>query len=41
LMAEWAPTLRLGTANRPVYTRGPGLWPDDAASIAELAHAGS
>jgi len=37
LVAEWAPTLRLGTAIAPVYTRGPGLLAMTAASIAELA----
>ncbi|HEX5117569.1 MAG TPA: LLM class F420-dependent oxidoreductase [Pseudonocardiaceae bacterium] len=37
LVAEWAPTLRLGTAIAPVYTRGPGLLAMTAATIAELA----
>jgi probable F420-dependent oxidoreductase len=37
LVAEWAPTLRLGTAIAPVYTRGPGLLAMSAATIAELA----
>ncbi|QUQ67417.1 LLM class F420-dependent oxidoreductase [Kutzneria sp. CA-103260] len=37
LAAEWAPTLRLGTAIAPVYTRGPGLLAMQAATIAELA----
>ncbi|WP_043729268.1 LLM class F420-dependent oxidoreductase [Kutzneria sp. 744] len=37
LAAEWAPSLRLGTAIAPVYTRGPGLLAMQAATIAELA----
>lgn len=37
LAAEWAPTLRFGTAIAPVYTRGPGLLAMQAATIAELA----
>jgi probable F420-dependent oxidoreductase len=37
LVAEWAPSLRLGTAIAPVYTRGPGLLAMTAATIAELA----
>jgi len=37
LVAEWAPSLRLGTAIAPVYTRGPGLLAMQAATIAELA----
>jgi probable F420-dependent oxidoreductase len=37
LTAEWAPSLRLGTAIAPVYTRGPGLLAMTAATIAELA----
>jgi probable F420-dependent oxidoreductase len=37
LAAEWAPSLRLGTAIVPVYTRGPGLLAMSAATIAELA----
>jgi probable F420-dependent oxidoreductase len=37
LVAEWAPTLRLGTAIAPVYTRGPGLLAMTASTIAELA----
>jgi probable F420-dependent oxidoreductase len=37
LIAEWAPSLRLGTAIAPVYTRGPGLLAMTAATIAELA----
>ncbi|HEY4024417.1 MAG TPA: LLM class flavin-dependent oxidoreductase, partial [Pseudonocardiaceae bacterium] len=34
LVAEWAPSLRLGTAIAPVYTRGPGLLAMTAATIA-------
>lgn len=37
LAAEWAPSLRLGTAIAPVYTRGPGLLAMSAATIADLA----
>ena len=37
LVAEWAPSLRLGTAIAPIYTRGPGLLAMTAATIAELA----
>ncbi|MGQ0837842.1 LLM class F420-dependent oxidoreductase [Actinokineospora sp.] len=37
LVAEWAPSLRLGTAIVPVYTRGAGLLAMSAATIAELA----
>jgi probable F420-dependent oxidoreductase len=37
LAAEWAPSLRLGTAIVPIYTRGPGLLAMQAATIAELA----
>lgn len=37
LASQWAPTLRLGTAIVPVYTRGPGLLAMSAATIAELA----
>ncbi len=37
LAAAWAPTLRLGTAVVPVYTRGPGLLAMQAATMAELA----
>jgi probable F420-dependent oxidoreductase len=37
LVAEWAPTLRLGTAIAPLYTRGPGLLAMTASTIAELA----
>ncbi len=37
LAATVAPSLRLGTAIVPVYTRGPGLLAMQAASMAELA----
>lgn len=37
LAAAVAPTLRLGTAVVPVYTRGPGLLAMQAATMAELA----
>ncbi len=37
LAAHWAPSLRLGTAIVPVYTRGPGLLAMSAATVAELA----
>ncbi len=37
LAAAWAPSLRLGTAVVPVYTRGPGLLAMQAASMAEMA----
>lgn len=37
LAAAWAPTLRLGTAIAPVYTRGPGLLAMTAAALAETA----
>ncbi|MEP6852007.1 MAG: LLM class F420-dependent oxidoreductase [bacterium] len=37
LAAGWAPTLRLGTAIVPVFTRGPGLIAMSAAALAELA----
>ncbi len=37
LAATWAPTLNLGTAVVPVYTRGPGLLAMQAATLAELA----
>jgi probable F420-dependent oxidoreductase len=37
LSALWAPELRLGTAIVPVYTRGPGLLAQSAATVAELA----
>jgi probable F420-dependent oxidoreductase len=37
LAAAWAPTLRLGTAIVPAYTRGPGLMAMSAAALAEAA----
>ncbi|GHJ48758.1 LLM class F420-dependent oxidoreductase [Catellatospora sp. TT07R-123] len=37
LAAEHAPTLRLGTAIAPVYTRGPGLLAMTASALAQLA----
>lgn len=37
LASQWAPSLRLGTAIVPVYTRGPGLLAMSAATVAELA----
>ncbi|MDQ3579269.1 MAG: LLM class F420-dependent oxidoreductase [Actinomycetota bacterium] len=37
LVAQWEPTLRLGTAIVPVYTRGPALLAMSAATVAELA----
>jgi probable F420-dependent oxidoreductase len=37
LAAAWAPTLRLGTAIAPVFTRGPGLLAMTAAALAETA----
>jgi probable F420-dependent oxidoreductase len=37
LAAAWAPTLRLGTAIVPAYTRGPGLLAMSAAALAEAA----
>jgi probable F420-dependent oxidoreductase len=37
LAAAWAPTLRLGTAIAPVFTRGPGLLAMTAAALAEAA----
>jgi probable F420-dependent oxidoreductase len=37
LAAAWAPSMRLGTAVVPVYTRGPGLLAMQAATLAELA----
>jgi probable F420-dependent oxidoreductase len=37
LAAAWAPSLRLGTAIVPAYTRGPGLMAMSAASLAEAA----
>jgi probable F420-dependent oxidoreductase len=37
LAAAWAPSLQLGTAVAPVYTRGPGLLAMSAAALAEAA----
>ena len=37
LAAAWVPSLKLGTAVVPVYTRGPGLLAMQAATIADLA----
>ena len=37
LAAAWAPSLRLGTAIIPAYTRGPGLLAMSAAALAETA----
>ncbi|MCD0451281.1 LLM class F420-dependent oxidoreductase [Actinocorallia sp. API 0066] len=37
LASQWAPTLRLGPAIVPVYTRGPALLAQQAATIADLA----
>jgi probable F420-dependent oxidoreductase len=37
LAAAWTPSLRLGTAITPVYTRGPGLLAMSAAALAEAA----
>src|ERR671920_598395 len=37
LASAWAPTLRLGTAIVPAYTRGPGLLAMSAAALAEAA----
>src|SRR2546430_12436083 len=37
LATTWAPTLRLGTAIAPVFTRGPGLLAMTAAALAEAA----
>jgi probable F420-dependent oxidoreductase len=37
MVAAWAPSLRLGTAIVPVYTRGPGLLAMSAAALAEIA----
>ncbi|TNY36953.1 LLM class F420-dependent oxidoreductase [Thermomonospora catenispora] len=37
LTSQWAPGLRLGTAIVPVYTRGPALLAQQAATLAELA----
>src|ERR671916_2071807 len=37
LASVWAPSLRLGTAIVPVYTRGPGLFAQSVASLAQAA----
>lgn len=37
LASQWAPRLRLGPAIVPVYTRGPALLAQQAATIADLA----
>ncbi|MFL6057250.1 MAG: LLM class F420-dependent oxidoreductase [Actinoallomurus sp.] len=37
LASQWAPELRLGPAIVPVYTRGPGLLAQHAATLADLA----
>lgn len=37
LASQWAPDLRLGPAIVPVYTRGPALLAQQAATVAELA----
>jgi probable F420-dependent oxidoreductase len=37
LASQWAPELRLGPAIVPVYTRGPALLAQHAATLAELA----
>src|SRR6266853_912834 len=37
LAAAWTPSLRLGTAIVPAYTRGPGLMAMSVASMAEAA----
>ncbi|MCW2948155.1 MAG: Luciferase-like monooxygenase [Actinoallomurus sp.] len=37
LASQWAPGLRLGPAIVPVYTRGPGLLAQQAATLADLA----
>src|SRR3954465_13149745 len=37
LAAAWTPSLRLGTAIAPVFTRGPGLLAMTAAALAEAA----
>ena len=40
LASQWAPSLRLGTAIVPVYTRGPALIAQTAAALAEVASSG-
>jgi probable F420-dependent oxidoreductase len=37
LASQWAPQLRLGTAIVPVYTRGPAVLAQSAATLAEVA----
>ncbi len=37
LASQWAPSLRLGTAIAPVYTRGPACLAMTAATLADLA----
>jgi probable F420-dependent oxidoreductase len=37
LASQWAPSLRLGPAIVPVYTRGPALLAQQAATLADLA----
>ncbi len=37
LGSQWAPTMRLGSAIIPAYTRGPALLAQTAASLAEVA----
>ncbi|GAB3962862.1 LLM class F420-dependent oxidoreductase [Actinoallomurus acanthiterrae] len=37
LASQWGPQLRLGPAIVPVYTRGPGLLAQQAATLADLA----
>src|SRR5690349_9063886 len=37
LASVWEPTMRLGTAIAPAYTRGPGLLAMSAATLAEAA----
>lgn len=40
LASQWAPSLRLGTAIVPVYTRGPALIAQTAAALSQVASAG-
>ena len=40
LASQWAPSLRLGTAIVPVYTRGPALITQTAAALAQVSSAG-
>ena len=40
LASQWAPSLRLGTAIVPVYTRGPALIAQTAAALSQVARAG-